>query len=409
MKGIVFVNTCKEVRYYYEVFKRLRIGNYVEQLHGRMQQYKRTSVFYDYTSKSSAVLFATDIAARGLDFPNIDWVIQLNCPDDVDTYIHRVGRTARYKNNGKALLMLASSEVKFIEKLTERKIIVKKVSINPDKIVSVTPKVESFLAEDPDLKYLGQKAFITYMRSVFLQKDKEVFKVDEIDAVKLSQSMGLPGAPKIKMIQDAKTKQLKNMNREMKKLLHLDESKSDDQPKDKVTKLLNRKNRNLYDSSRENLRDDEADDSESDDELLKPSSKKLASDSEEEVSHESDMLASSNEEDELSDGEESYSEPESNDKESKQNVGVKRKWSKYLASEEEVGSANKELLIRYTSAMKEKVKHADPMDKQREQDRVRALHKLQKELARSEANQHLQSIIEEESEGEIIDGSSDDE
>lgn len=44
----------------------------------------------------SQVLFATDIAARGLDFPTVDWVLQADCPEDVATYIHRVGRTARY-------------------------------------------------------------------------------------------------------------------------------------------------------------------------------------------------------------------------------------------------------------------------------------------------------------------------
>lgn len=42
------------------------------------------------------VLFATDIAARGLDFPTVDWVVQFDCPEDVPSYIHRVGRTARW-------------------------------------------------------------------------------------------------------------------------------------------------------------------------------------------------------------------------------------------------------------------------------------------------------------------------
>ena len=42
------------------------------------------------------MLFATDIAARGLDFPTVDWVLQVDCPEDVPAYIHRVGRTARY-------------------------------------------------------------------------------------------------------------------------------------------------------------------------------------------------------------------------------------------------------------------------------------------------------------------------
>ena len=47
-------------------------------------------------AKTGTVLFATDIAARGLDFPTVDWVLQMDCPEDVASYIHRVGRTARY-------------------------------------------------------------------------------------------------------------------------------------------------------------------------------------------------------------------------------------------------------------------------------------------------------------------------
>ena len=47
-------------------------------------------------AKSGMVMFATDVAARGLDFPSLDWVVQLDCPEDAAAYIHRVGRTARY-------------------------------------------------------------------------------------------------------------------------------------------------------------------------------------------------------------------------------------------------------------------------------------------------------------------------
>jgi hypothetical protein len=60
----------------------------------------------------SMVLFATDIAARGLDFPTVDWVVQADCPEDVQTYIHRVGRTARFTHSGKAFLLLLPSEVR---------------------------------------------------------------------------------------------------------------------------------------------------------------------------------------------------------------------------------------------------------------------------------------------------------
>ena len=55
-------------------------------------------------AKTGSVLFATDIAARGLDFPTVNWVVQVDCPEDVDAYIHRVGRTARYVS-GQGCLM----------------------------------------------------------------------------------------------------------------------------------------------------------------------------------------------------------------------------------------------------------------------------------------------------------------
>ena len=65
-------------------------------LHGAMKQLKRMEVYDSFCRKENAVLFATDIAARGLDFPAVNWVLQLDCPEDANTYIHRVGRTARY-------------------------------------------------------------------------------------------------------------------------------------------------------------------------------------------------------------------------------------------------------------------------------------------------------------------------
>lgn len=61
------------------------------------------------------MLFATDVAARGVDFPAVDWVIQFDVAEDLDTYIHRVGRTARHKSKGNALLFLLPSEMAFAD------------------------------------------------------------------------------------------------------------------------------------------------------------------------------------------------------------------------------------------------------------------------------------------------------
>lgn len=73
------------------------------------------------------MLFCTDIAARGVDFPAVDWVIQVDCPEDVNTYIHRVGRTARYKSKGNALMMLMKSESLFVDNLQKHNIVLKKL------------------------------------------------------------------------------------------------------------------------------------------------------------------------------------------------------------------------------------------------------------------------------------------
>jgi ATP-dependent RNA helicase DDX10/DBP4 len=77
-------------------------------LHGK--QSARLIVYQRLTGTSHAVLFATDIAARGLDFLAVDWVLQVDAPEDPETYIHRVGRTARYESKGRVLLLLMPSE-----------------------------------------------------------------------------------------------------------------------------------------------------------------------------------------------------------------------------------------------------------------------------------------------------------
>ena len=116
-KTIVFASSCKEVRFLYEMLRRLRPGVPVMHIHGKMKQPKRLSIYYDFCNKKEACMLATDIAARGLDFPDVDWVVQLDCPDSVDTYIHRVGRTARYRASGNSLLMLLPSEVAMLDNL----------------------------------------------------------------------------------------------------------------------------------------------------------------------------------------------------------------------------------------------------------------------------------------------------
>lgn len=65
---------------------------------------------------------ATDVAARGLDIPEVHWVIQMDAPQDPNVFIHRVGRTARMGRHGKALIFLAPNEETYIKFLQIRKV-----------------------------------------------------------------------------------------------------------------------------------------------------------------------------------------------------------------------------------------------------------------------------------------------
>eukprot|EP00742_Colponemidia_sp_Colp-10_P006076 GILJ01006502.1.p1 GENE.GILJ01006502.1~~GILJ01006502.1.p1 ORF type:complete len:882 (+),score=196.31 GILJ01006502.1:48-2693(+) len=197
-KIIVFLSSAKQVRFVYESFRRLRPGVPLMELHGRQKQNKRMAIYYDFLNKSEAVLFSTDVAARGVDFPAVDWVVQADCPEDVDTYVHRVGRTARYQAKGHALLLLLPSEQKMVELLEARKIPMKRIQSNPAKLLSIRGSLQAFLAQEPELKHLAQKSFISYMRSVFLMNNKEVFNVEALPASDLSDSLGLASPPEIK-------------------------------------------------------------------------------------------------------------------------------------------------------------------------------------------------------------------
>nr|XP_056714860.1 probable ATP-dependent RNA helicase DDX10 [Euleptes europaea] len=210
-KSIVFFASCKEVQYLFRMFCRLRPGLPVLALHGKQQQMKRMEVYNDFVRKKSAVLFATDIASRGLDFPAVNWVIQFDCPEDGNTYIHRVGRTARYKEGGEALLILLPSEEKgMVQQLLQKKVPINKIKINPEKLVDIQKKMQSSLAQDQALKERAQRCFVSYLRSVYLMKNKEVFDVFKLPVAEYALSLGLAVAPRVRFLQKAQKKMLGN-------------------------------------------------------------------------------------------------------------------------------------------------------------------------------------------------------
>ncbi|KAF9586723.1 ATP-dependent RNA helicase dbp4 [Lunasporangiospora selenospora] len=210
-KAIVFLSSCKQVRFVFETFCKLHPGVPLLHLHGKQKQQKRAETYAKFAAQKAAYLFCTDIAARGLDFAAVNWVIQLDCPEDPETYIHRVGRTARYEASGQAMLMLCPSEEAGMVKALERvRVPIQEVKLKQDakdvKKEPIQKQMQRLCFNDPEVKYLGQKAFISYMRSVYLQKDKTIFDVNALPAEEFASALGLPGAPRIKFVEKSKAK-----------------------------------------------------------------------------------------------------------------------------------------------------------------------------------------------------------
>ncbi|KAL8925953.1 MAG: hypothetical protein Q9172_002006 [Xanthocarpia lactea] len=210
-KILVFLASGKQVRFVYESFRHMQPGIPLLHLHGRQKQTARLDITTKFSATKNSCLFATDVVARGLDFPAVDWVIQLDCPEDADTYIHRVGRTARYERDGRAVLFLNPSEEEgMLKRLEHKKVAVEKINVRQNKQHSIQNQLQNMCFQGPELKYLGQKAFMSYIKSVHLQKDKEIFKLDQLPLEEYSASLGLPGAPRVKFIQGDNAKHLKN-------------------------------------------------------------------------------------------------------------------------------------------------------------------------------------------------------
>ena len=194
-KIIVFFATCKEVEFYSSLL------NYVDvpvlSITGEYKQQKRSTTFMEFCALEKGILLCTDVAQRGLDIPDIDWVIQYDPPHDPEEYLHRVGRTARGANNiGKALLMILPNEINFIRMLQLYKIKLDEFQFPEKKLAKVQEQLEKLVdKKDKVLLNLATEAYRAYIHSYNAQTDKDSFNLEKLDLLKVCKSFGLISPP----------------------------------------------------------------------------------------------------------------------------------------------------------------------------------------------------------------------
>lgn len=109
-KAIIFAPTAALADWYASIIEQFKTLPRCTVLHSRVSQGKRTKLTADFKSAQSAILVATDVVARGMDFPDVSHVFQAGVPADRESYIHRLGRTARAGKEGRGIFITAAAE-----------------------------------------------------------------------------------------------------------------------------------------------------------------------------------------------------------------------------------------------------------------------------------------------------------
>jgi ATP-dependent RNA helicase DDX47/RRP3 len=139
--AIIFTRTVNETQRIAILLRSLGFG--AIPLHGQLSQSSRLGALNKFRAGSRKILVATDVAARGLDIPSVDVVLNYDLPPDSKTYVHRVGRTARAGKSGHAISLVTQYDVE-IFKRTEAalKMTLKEYETEKDEVMVFKPRVE---------------------------------------------------------------------------------------------------------------------------------------------------------------------------------------------------------------------------------------------------------------------------
>ena len=116
-KVVVFVRTKVRVERVVSAMERVTIAS--EAMHGGIDQQDRFAIFDRFRSGENRVLITTDVAARGIDIPSVDCVVNYDLPEDPENYVHRCGRTGRGINRGQAISFCSDSEKEVLSEIEE--------------------------------------------------------------------------------------------------------------------------------------------------------------------------------------------------------------------------------------------------------------------------------------------------
>uniref|UniRef100_A0A336MHP8 ATP-dependent RNA helicase n=1 Tax=Culicoides sonorensis TaxID=179676 RepID=A0A336MHP8_CULSO len=200
-KCLLFLPTCACVEYWAEILPTLLttqdLNMKVFALHGKMKQ-KRGKILQKFRNTENAMLLCTDVLARGVDIPEIDWVLQWEPPSNAAAFVHRVGRTARQGNEGNALIMLLPSEDAYINFLAKnQKVNLIPAEINFEPLQEINSLIYDIQLKDRSIIDKGTRAFVSHIRAYSKHECNLILRLKDLDLGKIATSYGLLKLPKM--------------------------------------------------------------------------------------------------------------------------------------------------------------------------------------------------------------------
>lgn len=204
-RSIVFLSTCAAVDYFQHALPEiLPAGFALIPLHGKHPAKIRQKNFTRFlASVSPTILLTTDLAARGLDIPQVDVVVQIDAPSDPKVFIHRSGRAGRAGRKGLAVVMLhPGREEDYVSFLEVRKTPITalekpQVTTSEEGSKLATRKIRDLVKTDRALYDKAQKAFVSWVRSYAGHQATSIFRASDLDWEDLANGWGLLRMPKM--------------------------------------------------------------------------------------------------------------------------------------------------------------------------------------------------------------------
>eukprot|EP00754_Rhynchopus_humris_P038661 Rhum_TRINITY_DN21275_c0_g1::Rhum_TRINITY_DN21275_c0_g1_i1::g.173619::m.173619 len=180
-KMIVFFASCASAQFNNMMMNTILNGSIqCLMLHGKMKHRQRVATFEFFCEATDGVLFCTDVVARGLDIPAVEWIIQYDPPTDPSEYLHRVGRTARGGGSGNAMLLLCPKERGFLDFLRQHGVEITERDPKPIDSDAYLHKMHQLLMRDNILEKNARAAYKATVMAYQQHTLKQYFNVKEL-------------------------------------------------------------------------------------------------------------------------------------------------------------------------------------------------------------------------------------